>query len=142
MQGFIVNDNATTEIVDTYGNGVLLHEDSAIDAKSKAMPQACYLSHLDISLTNANSAATVSCFITWDSGKDHPMTGEATGQKLQAGSTGNLKHVSISLDAVVTAPTAQTTAGKCYLWVLVDDATGSPEVATARLHWADSKAGN
>tara|TARA_R110001599_G_scaffold107066_1_gene269186 strand:- start:41 stop:469 length:429 start_codon:yes stop_codon:yes gene_type:complete len=142
MQGFIVNDNATTEIVTTYGNGVLLHEDSAIDAKSKAMPQACYLSHLDISLTNANSAATVSCFITWDSGKDHPMTGEATGQKLQAGSTGNLKHVSISLDAVVTAPTAQTTAGKCYLWVIVDDATGSPEVATARLHWADSKAGN
>jgi hypothetical protein len=142
MQGFIVNDNATTEIVTTYGNGVLLHEDSVTDAKSKAMPQACHLSHLDLSLTNANSAATVSCFLTWDSGKDHPMTGEATGQKLQAGSTGNLKHVSIALDAVVTAPTAQTTAGKCYLWVIVDDATGSPEVATARLHWADSKAGN
>ena len=142
MQGFIVNDNATTEIVATYGNGVLLHEDSTIDAKSKAMPQACYLSHLDLSLTNANSATTVSCFLTWDSGKDHPMSGEATDQKLQAGSTSNLKHVSIALDAVVTAPTAQTTAGKCYLWVLVDDATGSPEVATARLHWADSKAGN
>jgi len=142
MQGFIVNDNATTEIVTTYGNGLLLHEDSAVDAKSKAMPQACYLSHLDISLTNANSATTVSCFLTWDSGKDHPMSGEATGQKLSEGSTSNLRHVSIALDAVVTAPTAQTTAGKCYLWVIVDNVTGSPEVATARLHWADSKAGN
>ena len=142
MQGFICNDNATTEIVASYGNGLLLHEDSAVDPKSRAMPQSCYLSHIDLSLTNANSATTVSCFLTWDSGRDHPMTGEATGQKLQAGSTGNLKHVSIALDAVVTAPTAQTTAGACYLWVLVDDATGSPEVATARLHWADSRAGN
>ena len=42
---------------------------------------------------------------------------------------------------VVTAPTAQTTAGKCYLWVVVDDATGNPEVATARLHWADKRGG-
>jgi len=142
MQGFICNDNATTEIVTTYGNGVLLHEDATVDAKSKAMPQACYLSHVDISLTNATGASTVSCFLTWDSGRDHPMTGEATGQTLQSGSTSNLKHVSIALDAVVTAPTAQTTAGKCYLWVIVDNATGSPEVATARLHWADSKAGN
>lgn len=141
MQGFICNDNATTEIVATYGNGLLL-EANTVDAKSRAMPQSCYLSHLDLSLTNANSAATVSCFLTWDTGKDHPMTGEATGQKLSAGSTSNLKHVSIALDASVTAPTAQTTAGKCYLWVLVDNATGSPEIATARLHWADSRAGN
>ena len=141
MQGFICNDNATTEITASYGNGLLLHEDAAVDARSRAMPQACYLSHVDLSLTNANSATTVSCFMTWDSGKDHPMTGEATGQKLQSGSTSNLKHVSISLDALVTAPTAQTTAGKCYLWVLVDDATGSPEVASARLHWADKRSG-
>jgi len=141
MQGFICNANATTEIVATYGNGLLL-EANTVDAKSRAMPQSCYLSHLDLSLTNANSAATVSCFLTWDTGKDHPMTGEATGQKLSAGSTSNLKHVSIALDASVTAPTAQTTAGKCYLWVLVDNATGSPEIATARLHWADSRAGN
>ena len=91
MQGFIVNDNATTEITASYGNGVLLHEDSTTDARSRAMPQACYLSHVDVSLTNANSAATVSCYLTWDSGRDHPMTGEATGQKLQAGSTSNLK---------------------------------------------------
>tara|TARA_R110002020_G_scaffold137336_2_gene306285 strand:- start:323 stop:748 length:426 start_codon:yes stop_codon:yes gene_type:complete len=141
MQGFIVNDNATTEIVATYGNGLLLHEDSSADAKSRAMPQSCYLSHLDLSLTNANSATTVSCFLTWDSGKDHPVTGEATGQKLSAGSTSNLKHVSIALDAIVTAPSTQTTAGKCYLWVLVDDAAGNPEIATARLHWADKQGG-
>ena len=141
MQGFICNDNVTTEIVTTYGNGLLL-EENTVDAKSRAMPQSCYLSHVDLSLTNANSATTVSCFLTWDSTKNHPMTGEATGQKLSAGSTSNLKHVSIALDASVTAPTAQTTAGKCYLWVLVDDSTGLPEIATARLHWADSRAGN
>jgi len=148
MQGFIVNANATTEVRDTYaamggGNvGLILEEDSTVDAKSRAMPQSCYLSHLDLSLTNANSATTVDCFFTWDTGRDHPMTGEATGQKLSEGVTSNLKHVSISLDAVVTAPTAQTTAGKCVLWVQVNNHTGNPEIATARLHWADSKAGN
>lgn len=143
MQGFICNDNATTEVIATYDAGLLLHEDSAVDAKSRAMPQSCYLSHLDLSLTNATaSSTTVSCFLTWDSGKDHPMTGEATAQKLSEGSTSNLKHVSIALDASVTAPTAQTTAGKCYLWVLISDAAGNPEVASARLHWADSRAGN
>tara|TARA_R100001163_G_C5061514_1_gene198453 strand:- start:337 stop:762 length:426 start_codon:yes stop_codon:yes gene_type:complete len=139
MRGFICNDNATTEITTSYGNGLLLKEKDTVDAKSRAMPQSCWLSHVDISLTNANSATTLSAFLTWDSGKDHPMSGEATGYKLQSGSTSNLKHVTISLDMDATAPTAQTTAGTCYLWVLVDDATGSPEVATARLHWADNR---
>jgi hypothetical protein len=64
MRGFICNDNATTEIVATYGNGVLLHEDASVDARSRAMPQSCWLSHVDISLTNATSAATVSAFLT------------------------------------------------------------------------------
>tara|TARA_R100000458_G_scaffold58380_1_gene66303 strand:- start:6606 stop:7031 length:426 start_codon:yes stop_codon:yes gene_type:complete len=139
MRGFICNDNATTEIATSYGNGVLLHEDSGTDPRSRAMPQSCWLSHVDIQLTSANNATTVSAFLTWDSGKDHPMTGEATGYKLQSGSTSNLKHVTIALDADVTAPTAQTTAGKCYLWVLVDDSTGTPVVASARLHWADNR---
>ena len=139
MRGFICNDNATTEITTSYGNGVLLHEDAIVDARSRAMPQSCWLSHVDIQLTAANSAATVSAFLTWDSGRDHPMSGEAKGYTLQAGSTSNLKHVSIALDADVTAPTSQTTAGKCYLWVKVDDSAGSPQVASARLHWADNR---
>tara|TARA_A100001515_G_C4490241_1_gene183066 strand:+ start:227 stop:652 length:426 start_codon:yes stop_codon:yes gene_type:complete len=139
MRGFICNDNATTEITTSYGNGLLLKEKDTVDAKSRAMPQSCWLSHVDISLTNANSATTLSAFLTWDSGRDHPMSGEATGYKLQSGSTSNLKHVTIALDMDATAPTAQTNAGTCYLWVLVDDATGNPEIASARLHWADNR---
>ena len=138
MRGFICNDNATTEITASYGNGLLL-EENTVDPRSRAMPQSCWLSHVDISLTNATDATTVSAFLTWDSGRDHPMSGEATGYKLQSGSTSNLKHVTISLDMDATAPTAQTTAGKCYLWVLVDDVGGNPEIATARLHWADNR---
>ena len=139
MRGFICNDNATTEITASYGNGLLLKEKDTVDAKSRAMPQSCWLSHVDISLTNAHDATALSAFLTWDSGRDHPMSGEATGYKLQSGSTSNLKHVTISLDMDATAPTAQTNAGTCYLWVLVDDATGSPEIASARLHWADNR---
>ena len=40
MRGFICNDNATTEIVTSYGNGLLL-EENAVDPKSRAMPQSC-----------------------------------------------------------------------------------------------------
>jgi len=138
MRGFICNDNATTEITASYGNGLLL-EENTVDPKSRAMPQSCWLSHVDISLTNATAAANLSAFLTWDSGRDHPMSGEATEQVLQSGSTSNLKHVTIALDMDATAPTAQTTAGKCYLWVKVNDVGGNPEIASARLHWADNR---
>ena len=153
MQGFIVNA-ANTEVRVAYADmggatsagtntPCRLQVNSSVDAKSKAMPQSCYLSHLDLRLTNANSATTVSCFLTWDTAGDQPMTGEATGQKLQTGrTTANSKHVSIAIDSVVTAPTSQSNAGEAVLWVIVDDVTGNPEIASARLHWADSRAGN
>tara|TARA_R100001594_G_scaffold147680_2_gene201135 strand:+ start:623 stop:1087 length:465 start_codon:yes stop_codon:yes gene_type:complete len=153
MQGFIVNA-ANTEVRQAYadmggasGGGTntpcRLQANSGVDARSKAMPQSCYLSHLDLRLTNANAATTVSCFLTWDTAGDQPMTGEATGQRLSVGrTTANSRHVSISIDAVVTAPTVQSNVGEAVLWVIVDDETGNPEIASARLHWADSRAGN
>tara|TARA_R100000458_G_C8094862_1_gene124008 strand:- start:78 stop:524 length:447 start_codon:yes stop_codon:yes gene_type:complete len=143
MQGFAVNDADVTGINTGYvlAKKILLHEDSTSDAKSSALPQACYLSHLDLQLDETSGTAeTVSAFLAWDSDGDDPMTAESSGNTLWDGmsSTGltDVKCTSIALDAWVTAPSGQTTAGKCYLWIKVAGSTPVVTLKKARLHWA------
>ncbi len=137
-QGFIVNDAEVSSIQSTYtaSNKILLHEDSDQDPLSKRLPQACYISHLDLQLDQtALTASKVSCFLAWDSAGDDPMTGESQDNPLWSGMTDtSLRNTSIALDVYVTAPTGQTTSGKCYLWLKVDG--GSVTLKKARLHWA------
>lgn len=142
MQGFAVNDADVTGINTGYvvGKKILLHEDTAVaqDPKSSALPQACYLSHLDLQLDVTSGAATsVTAFLAWDSDGDDPMTGESAGNTLWAGMTDtSLTNTSIGLDVWVTAPTGQTTAGKCYLWIKIVGTSPVVTLKKARLHWA------
>ena len=140
MQGFIVNDNSPTNIVGyNLAKAVLLHEDYDQDVYSKAMPNSCYLSHLDLQLDQTGTAlhALVSCFITWDAEGNDPMTSESVGNNVVAGLTDtSLALASIGLDVWVTRPAGQTTTGKVYLHVRGDKADGRFTVAKARLHWA------
>ena len=141
-QGFIVNDiggasGVEASVGTSYSTSkyALLHEDSGIDARSKAMPQSCYLSHLELSLTTAGgSPTTVSCFLTWDSAGNDALTAEASAVALHAGvTTAGLQSTSIALDVWVNAPTDQTTDGKVYLWLKVD--AGTVDITRARLNW-------
>ena len=143
-QGFIVNDTGGSGVEASVGTSystskyALLHEDSGVggtDPRSKAMPQSCYLSHLELSLTTAGgSPTTVSCFLTWDSAGNDAITAEAAGVALHPGvTTAGLQSTSIALDVWVNAPTDQTTAGKVYLWLKVD--AGTVNITRARLNW-------
>ena len=138
MQGFAVNDAAVAGITTSYAEDkkILLHEDSSADAKSSALPSACYISHLDLQLDETGATATkVSAFLAWDSVGDAPMTGESQSNPLWTGLTDtSLRNTSIALDVWVTAPAGQTTQGKCYLWLKTDASTVS--CTKARLHWA------
>ena len=138
MQGFIVNDAAVTTIGTSYAlaKKILLHEDSSADSKSRAMPQACYLSHLELQLDETSSTvANISAYITWDDTGDSSMTAEAKTQTVHAGLTDtSLRLVAIQLDAWVTAPSTQTAAGKCYLFLKCD--AGAVTCNKARLYWA------
>ena len=138
MQGFAVNDATVTGISTSYvaGKKILLHEDSTADAKSSALPSACYLSHLDLQLDETVGTATkVTAFLAWDSNGDDPMTGVSEGNTLWTGmTTTTLRNTSIALDVWVTAPAGQTTLGKCYLWLKTD--AGTVSCTKARLHWA------
>jgi len=136
-QGFIVNDADVASNVTSYavGRAILLHEDSTADANSREMPQACYLSHLELQLdVTGGSPTTVSCFLTWDSTGDDPMTAEAQSVALNAGLTDtSLLSTAIAMEVWVRSPAAQTTAGKCYLFIKVD--TGTVTLKKARLNW-------
>ena len=140
-QGFIVNDAEVTAIGTSYASGkaILLHEDSAMDAKSKAMPGACYLSHIELQLDETSSTvAEVSCFLTWDSSGDDPFTAEAAGLSVHAGLTDtSLRLVSVAMDVWITAPATQTSSGKVYLFVKCD--AGAVTLKKARLYWVIRK---
>ena len=136
-QGFIVNDAEVTGIGTSYAaaKSILLHEDSTADPLSKALPQSCYLSHIDLQLDETSAtAANVTIFLAWDSSGDDPMSGQSDGNVLWSGMTDtSLRNTSIALDVFVTAPTGQTTSGKCYLWIKVN--AGEVTLKKARLHW-------
>tara|TARA_R110002051_G_C8431927_1_gene453586 strand:+ start:28 stop:480 length:453 start_codon:yes stop_codon:yes gene_type:complete len=148
MQGFIVNDAEVTGITGSYvlGKKVLLHEDNdpstGSDVYSKAMPNSCYLSHLDLQLDQEEATLHkyVSCFLTWDAAGDDPMTSESAGNQVVAGLTDtSLALASIALDVWVTRPAGQTTAGKVYLHLRGNAAGATYAVKKARLHWATRK---
>jgi len=136
-QGFIVNTAEVLTVGTSYAIGkiVTLNENDAIDANSRAMPQSCYLSHLELQLDETSStAATVSCFLTWDTLGDDPVTAEATGVSLHAGvSDPSLRNTSIAMDVWVRSPTDQSVNGTCYLFLKVD--AGAVTVKKARLYW-------
>ena len=139
MKGFVVNDADVASITTSYNNGqgILLHEDAASDANSRAMPQAGYLAHVEVQREETGATcANISLFLTWDSAGDDPMTGEADAQTVHAGLTDtSLRNIAVSLDTWYTAPSGQTTDGKCYLWIKTN--AGTVTLKKARLYWAD-----
>ena len=134
-QGFIVNDATVSGIGTSYA-AVLLHEDSTSDANSRALPQACFLSHLELQLDTASGSQTkVSAFLTYDSAGNDPLTGESADNTLHAGvGDATLLNTAIDLTVYFRAPASQTTAGKLYLFLKVD--AGTVDCTKARLHWA------
>ena len=143
-QGFIVNDlgglsGVEAAIGASYSTSkyVLLHEDSTIDPRSRAVPQGAYLSHLELSLTTASGTpATVDCFLSYDSGGDDHLTSEIEDVDLQPGvTTATLQSCVIAIAQYCTMPTDQTTKGALYLWLKVN--TGTVNCTRARLHWHD-----
>jgi|TARA_R110002110_G_scaffold28764_10_gene103855 hypothetical protein len=148
MQGFIVNDKATTvdslitSIGTTYAlaKAIKLEGDTDVDAKAKALPNAGYVSNLELRLkarTGAPESAHV--VLTWDSAGTVPFAGPGSGTTYQGltTSTATYYNTSIALDAWYTTPSSQTTAGTVYMWVRVTSAAAvAVDFVDARLHWA------
>jgi len=142
-QGFITNTTAPTSLSTSAFTAVLLAEQtsgSPSDANSKAMPSGCSISHLDLVFTSAGSGTedTVTCYLTWDSTGNDPLTATATAVELTTGGTSTVRHTTVALgDFFCRAPATQTTAGKVYLWV--KPSMSSSTLGQARLNWHDSQ---
>ena len=136
--GFVTNTTNTSLTAGTFGSTLLAEQTSGSpsDARSRAIPGACSFAQLDLSFTAyADPTKKIACYLTWDSAGDDPMTAKVTGVTLTAGGTANTAHTVISLDKLfITAPSGQTTTGKCYLWI---DAGEDCTLNKARLHWHD-----
>ena len=138
-QGFIVSDapSGVASVGSSYaiGKAILLHEDSAVDANSRAMPSACHWSHLEIQVSSiSGSAASLTAYLTWDSAGDLPATSASATTTIVTGlTTATDGGVAIALDVWPTFPSDATTTGKLYLFVKTN--TGTVTVLRARLYW-------
>jgi len=139
-QGFIVNDAEVTGIDGAFdlSKKILLHEDSDMDALSKSLPNACYLSHLDIQVdVTSGSPEKFTAFLTWDENGDDPCTGLSQAVVGQAGLTDtSLLSTSIFMGVFISAPATQTSQGKLYLHLKQNAGGGVITLKKARLHWA------
>ena len=136
-QGFIVNDATVSGIGTSYAIGkiITLQEDAASDANSKALPQAGYLSHLELRLVTASGSPTkVTAYISYDSAGNEPLTGESADNTLHAGFAANNLLTAIDLDVYFRTPAVQDAAGKLHLFIKVD--AGTVDLTSARIHWA------
>ena len=139
-QGFITNTTRTSIASGSFTLTLMAEQTSGTpsDAKSRALPQACDLAQLDLAFSAVATVATFTfdVYLTWDSAGDDPLTSTAESVSSTAGTTSNTSHTVISLDRLfVTAPSGQTTAGKCYLWINPSEAV---VLEKARLHWHDN----
>jgi hypothetical protein len=146
MQGFVVNDAEVSDITSAYqlSKKILLHEDSTADTYSRALPNSCYLSHLDLQFLQESGDTAdhtkISAFLSWDDAGNDPMTAESVGNEgwdgLTTSSGETFLSTSIALNVWVTRPAGQTTSGKCYLHVRGNKASTEFTLKKARLHWA------
>jgi len=140
MRGFITNTTRTA-LPDSGFTLTLMAEQRSgtpSDTRSRALPQACDFAQLDLAFSAVDTLATFTfdVYLTWDSAGDDPLTAKASTVSSTAGGTSNTSHTVISLDRLfVTAPSGQTTAGKCYLWI---NPTEAVVLEKARLHWHDN----
>ena len=140
MQGFITNTARTSLGTGSFTTTLMAEQTSGTpsDAKSRVLPQACDFAQLDLAFSAVADASTFTfdVYLTWDSAGDDPLTAKIEGVATTAAGTANNAHTVISLDRLfVTAPSGQTTAGKCYLWIQPSEAV---VLEKARLHWHDN----
>jgi len=135
--------------------------DSGHDARSRALPSAASLSHLDLVFddVSASSALQVNVALMFDEGGQDPLANRINNVKLKAGidwgsAAGDSPDENVKVACIgmgdrffFTAPSTQTESGAVYLFLKVSfqpgaattSSTGnSVDLRTARLHWRDN----
>ena len=142
-QGFIKNRTQPADIssVTTVEIGKTVSTDDGHDARSRSLPNAGSLSHVDIILTgvSAGTAVTFDLNITYDSaGKDPvlpPLTTSTTTNTLNTLSpVAKVAVVDMGVRFFFNAPSTQTTDGSLYAHL---KPSSNIVLDTLRIHWHD-----
>jgi len=142
-QGFIKNRTQPADVssVTTVEIGKTIATDDGHDARSRSLPNAGSLSHVDIIFTGvaAGTAVTFDLNLTYDSaGKDPvlpPLTASTTTNTLKTLSpVAKVAVVDMGVRFFFNAPSTQTTAGSLYAHVKSSVAI---KLDTLRIHWHD-----
>ena len=163
-QGFIKNKTKPTCNLGVWQRVKLYQTvsgDAGHDARSRSLPSAASLSHLDLVFddVSVSSALQVNVALMFDENGQDPLTNRVNSVKLKGGidwGTESLDgpDIPVKLACVemgtrffFTAPSTQTESGAIYLFLKVSpqpSATVSGETGnsinlrTARLHWRDN----
>lgn len=136
--GFMANTAAVTGLGTFYDvtKPIRLVGPSSVDANSSVMPQACYLSQIDLLFTvTSGIPECMKILLTWDSAGNDQLFRESESELLVAGvTTSTLNNAVVPIRTFIRAPATQTTLGEVYAWGKVD--VGTVDLNTARLHWA------
>ena len=164
-QGFIKNKTKPTCQLNVWQRVKLyqtVSSDAGHDARSRALPSAASLSHLDLVFddVSAGSALQVNVALMYNEDGQDPLTNRINNVKLKSGidwgtasgdgADGNVKLACIGMGErfFFTAPSTQTESGAVYLFVKVapqsaivgvsGETGNSVDLRTARLHWRDN----
>lgn len=135
--GFITNDATVAGVTTAYDLAkiITLHEDSAIDARSRALPSAAFIESIEFIVDQTSgTTTTLTFYLTWDSTGDDIAVGPSDTITLVAGLTDtSLLMASVNIDQFRTAPSTQTATGKMYMFAKTD--SGTVTVNDVRLNW-------
>lgn len=133
--GFASNTAAVESVTTSYVK-VTLGAASGVDVRATAIPQAGYLSNIEIQvLDTAGSPTKVTVKLTWDTAGDHALTNAAEITLLAAQATADTYSGAVAIDKWYRSPTART-GDEVYAWCKTD--AGTVTVQKVRLHWCDS----
>ena len=149
MQGFIKNKTKPTVALNSWVSvecAQTVSSDAGHDAKSRSLPAAGALSHIDFIFAGCDSDATVmfDLRVCYDSAGREPVLPPLAFQRTKNGrSSPNVKQTVIGADTrfFFTAPSTQTTPGSLYVFInptrMTNDDDGEMVVDTVRIHWTD-----
>ena len=142
-QGFIKNRTqpTVTTSVQTVEIGKTVSTDDGHDARSRSLPNAGSLSHVDIIFTGVaeGTAVTFDLNLTYDSaGKDPvlpPLASQTTTNTLNTLSpVAKVSVIDMGVRFFFNAPSTQTTPGSLYAQI---KSSTSITLDTLRIHWHD-----
>lgn len=153
-QGFIKNRTTPTVADVTWSNAIELTGtsvgDAGHDARSRKLPSAAHLSHIEIIFTGVSHSTTLTfeMRVTYDEAGREPILPPLSAQRTRNARVSDIKHQVIGIDSSgfgFTAPSGAVRSdgtdagGSLFVFINPNTVDGNSVVIdTIRIHWNDN----